>query len=399
MSFKKAKIAFDGTNIINIKGYNDSGKSAVLRALVVCFMDMWKASQKKFIRHGEEYFRIVVTFDDGVSILRDKYANGQSLYEVYRDGKLEFTTKQGNKLSKIDGVPEIIQDYLGLCVTDSVYLNYQSCVDRLPVVDTKGSENYQMFHEVLRMEEIYRANNMVNTDKNELGGRITVLEEEVRKNEILLERCGDVSEEFIDELSKLEEEAEETNKRKSLLDETKDIMNRYESIEVLPEIKKVSDSRLKEVVQIKNTLDSLNSIETLPRIEKVSADRLKEVVKIKGALESLEKMESIPKVDKVSIDRLRYLRGIENDIKNIQSFVSIPEVPKVDNQLLERMSALQGIYKSLKGYVNIVKACSTVDKKLAQNRRELNREVSYLEERGMQFVKCKNCGTYSVVKG
>ena len=111
MSFKKAKVAFDETGIINIKGYNDSGKSAVLRGLVVCLMDMFRRNQAKFIRYGEEYFRIVVSFEDGVSILRDKYLNGQSLYEVYKNGECVFTTKQGNKLSKVDGVPKPIPDY------------------------------------------------------------------------------------------------------------------------------------------------------------------------------------------------------------------------------------------------------------------------------------------------
>lgn len=35
MSIKEAKLVFDETNIINLKGYNDSGKSAITRALDV----------------------------------------------------------------------------------------------------------------------------------------------------------------------------------------------------------------------------------------------------------------------------------------------------------------------------------------------------------------------------
>lgn len=37
MSIKHGKVEFDERNIINIKGYNDSGKSAMLRALDVLF--------------------------------------------------------------------------------------------------------------------------------------------------------------------------------------------------------------------------------------------------------------------------------------------------------------------------------------------------------------------------
>ena len=48
MSFKHARLVFDETNILNLKGYNDSGKSAILRAVVVCLTDMYKRAQNKY---------------------------------------------------------------------------------------------------------------------------------------------------------------------------------------------------------------------------------------------------------------------------------------------------------------------------------------------------------------
>mgnify|MGYP003093532149 CR=1 FL=1 len=66
MGYESGKIQFDESGVINIKGYNDSGKSAMLTACAVAMMDAYKQKQAKFIRFGEDYFGIVVSFDDGV---------------------------------------------------------------------------------------------------------------------------------------------------------------------------------------------------------------------------------------------------------------------------------------------------------------------------------------------
>lgn len=369
MSFKKAKITFDETGIINIKGYNDSGKSAILRGIAVCLMDMFRHKQLKFIRHGEEYFRVVVTFEDGVSILRDKYLNGQSLYEVYQDQNLIFTTKQGNRLSKVDGVPKPVADYLGLCVTDSVYLNYQSCIDKLPVVDTTGSENYQMFHEVLRMEEIFIANNMINLDKNDLGLEISTMEYNLQRDEVLLERCGDVSQEFIDEIVRLEQESNETNAKKDKL------------------------------VGISNIIQGYDNIKNLPRIEKVSTDRLSKIYDIAKAVDTVEKQVEIPSIKKVSVDRLGALQSISNNINKLQGYVEIPNIPKVDESLVAKKTQLGSIIRVYKTLVEHEKVCSDIDNKLNLAKSKLNELLETAKKQGVELVKCENCGCLTVAGG
>lgn len=369
MSFKKAKVVFDETGIINLKGYNDSGKSAILRAISVCLMDKYKSKQAKFIRHGEDYFRVVVNFDDGVSIIRDKYSNGQSLYEVYKDGTSIFTTKQGNKLTKVDGVPKVIEDYLGLCVTDSVYLNYQSNEDKLPVVDTTGSENYQMFHEVLRMEEIYRANNMINSDKNELGSEIAVIEQELQRDEVLLERCGDVSEDFIKVIEGLEKEAEATDAKRKNLQGMSDIMV------------------------------GLDRIPNIPSVQKVSCDRLKRVMGISDAVRKYESLPNIPKIERVDTDRLNRLSSIVNIIKALEDYKSLPLIPKVSKENISRRSELGNIVGVYEKYVNISKRTKGIDAELDQARNGLDSIIETAKSQGIMFSKCKNCGSYVVVGG
>ena len=97
MSLAHAKAEFDEKGIINFKGYNDSGKSAMLTALKVLMCNTNPQKQVGFIQDDKEYFRVLASFDDNVQILRDKYINGQSLYEMYKDGQCIFSTKQDRK--------------------------------------------------------------------------------------------------------------------------------------------------------------------------------------------------------------------------------------------------------------------------------------------------------------
>lgn len=399
MSYKKAKVSFDETGIINIKGYNDSGKSAILRGLAVCLMDMYKSKQAKFIRHGEEYFRIVVTFDDGMSILRDKYINGQSLYEVYKGQERVFTTKQGNRLSRIEGVPKPIEDYLGLCITDSVYLNYQSCLDKLPVVDTTGSENYQMFHEVLRMEEIYQANNMINLDKNQLGAEIAAMEDELQRNEVLLERCGDVSQEFISEIEKLEKESIRTNNQKLDLDSIAETVENYSNIKNIPKIEKISSDRISKVYGIEKILSSLKSINNIPKVEKVSVDRLDAISNISKLASTLNSMVEVPNVPLVSLDRLNSINRIAQGIKALDGYVTIPEIPKVNETLVSKGKEIGVLGKILGKVVENESICNNIDTSLENTKNRLNEIVDLARKQGMEFVKCGNCGSYTVAGG
>ena len=145
MSIEHAKVEFDERNIINFKGYNDSGKSAMLQALKVLMSNSEQTKQVLFIKDDKEYFRIVAYFDDGVMIMRDKYINGQSLYEMYKGKECIFSTKQANgALTGVNKVPDPIQEYLGLILYDNTCLNARACFEKQIGVQTTGSENYKM---------------------------------------------------------------------------------------------------------------------------------------------------------------------------------------------------------------------------------------------------------------
>ena len=393
MSFKRAKIAFDDSGIINIKGYNDSGKSAILRGIAVCLMDMFRHKQLKFIRHDEEYFRIVVSFEDGISIVRDKYANGQSLYEMYRGSELLFTTKQGNRLTKIEGVPEVITNYLGLCITDNFYLNYQSCVDKLPVVDTTGSENYQMFHEILKMEEIFYANNMINTDKNDMKLEIYTIEYQLQWDEILYERCGDVSEDFIKVIEGLDRDSIITNNKLGNLDSMVGLYNNYSSIPDIPKIAEINASRLKDITNIVGILDRLNSIVDYPKIEFIDSSRLVLLNKILGYEEEIDSIEDIPKVSAIDINRLSMIEKLNTLFNRVSSEQSIPSIRKID---LENILDLGKLLKVAKGYAEAEFELDSINTEIMEVDSKLKSIITKAKEQGINIMKCSNCGSYSI---
>ena len=109
MSVEHGKAEFDERNIVNFKGYNDSGKSAMLRALDVLMSNIKPTKQVEYIQDGKDYFRIIAYFDNGVTILRDKYINGQSLYEMYKDNQAIYSTKNGKNLTRVSEVPQSIK--------------------------------------------------------------------------------------------------------------------------------------------------------------------------------------------------------------------------------------------------------------------------------------------------
>ena len=369
MSFEKARVEFDGTNIVNLKGYNDSGKSALLRALSVCLMDKYRNKQAKFIRDGSDYFRIVVYFDDGVSIVRDKYLNGQSLYELYLEGKLVFTTKQGNKLTKIDGVPEVIKEYLGLCVTDSVYLNYQTNEEKLPFVDTTGSENYRAFHEVLRMEELYRASNMINVDRRELNGEIAQIEFDLRQSETSLSKCDYVTKELIAKLEEVEKECTKTNEK-------------LNSLKALQEYAK-----------------NISNIIKLPKLDTISSERLADLLSIKDCIEHIDSLKVTPEVPKVSYERLNDLVHLGNILDNLDSYKSIPTIPKFDVMLIDRSKDIKDLNAVFGEFVKAYNNSVNIENNLIICKEELQGLFELAKEKGIELTKCSNCGSYTVVGG
>lgn len=368
MGFAKAKAIFDESGSLNFKGYNSSGKSAFLTACAVAMMNAFPQKQTKYIRHGKDYFRIILSFDDGVVIVRDKYKNGQSLYEMYKGEKKVYTSKVGDKLSRIDAVPEVIENYLGMISTEIGYLNYQVRRDPLWLVETKGSENYYTLNEVLKSVEIAQANALLNADKNALNTDITIVESEYNTLNSQLMGMGSVGEEL---LGRLYESRDRVN----------GLWSKYDML-----------------VGIEKILNELQGTKIAPEVEKVEVERLLGIQRVLKVLEELEGIHYFKgELDTIDVDRFGMLGRVSKVVEEMQGVKYFDtEVERIEGaDKLKELEKLIGFVAQLSEAVREVNSLNSEFQSLEEERDAL---ISEAEKQGIIFTVCSNCGTMLEVK-
>lgn len=321
MSFDYGKCCFDENGIVTIFGYNDSGKSALLRALDVCFYNRFEKSQVSFIKSGTDYFRVLAVFSDGVSILRDKYKNGQSLYEMYKDGDLIFSTKQGSTLTSIKQVPEPIAMYLDLLRSDDLYINSRSCFEKQFLVQTSGSENYKCLNVLLRSQELSLATECLNADKNKLGNEIQGTQSRIDILSDTVKSTPKIDEDTIKSIDSLESTLDTCLETSSYLGTIKDVMDNIKSIVVYPELSSLDLSQVSLLSSLLDKLIDLSKIPTdLPALTSLDSSRLDYLISMQTIVDKLGTILDSPVLDYVSTLRLDYLEAIGDYIGELMSY-------------------------------------------------------------------------------
>lgn len=362
MVYSHAKVSFDEKGIINIKGYNSGGKSTMLKAIAVCLMNMYPKAQTKFIRHGEKYFRIVVNFDDGVSIVRDKYITGQSLYEIYKDNNCIFTTKEGGKLTKVDGIPKIIEDYLGLCIVSTGCLNYQVRQDKLWLIETTGSENYNSLNEILKTEEISKANTLLNSDKNEINSGIASTEARLQETKLSLHELNSY---------------------------TEDLLSALESRELLC---KSLIAKCKELKDIVSLVDELNTLSDIPEVSKIDLKRYSSIESVTDIGNELSNFVIYPELEKIVDKRISDIDALSSTVKSLKEVGKVlPELSIIATNKEDSLVEIVSILSEIKANSEELKTIKEGQSKLSS---KLNAVVKEAESKGIKFVKCDNCGSY-----
>lgn len=360
MSIQHAKCEFDEKNIINLKGYNDSGKSAMLTALKVLLTNTNPNKQVEFIQDGADYFRIIAVFDDGIMILRDKYINGQSLYEMYKGNEVLYSTKQKNgALSRVTAVPEPIAEYLGLITYEDTCLNARACFEKQIGVQTTGSENYKMFNTVLKSEEIASAASMLNNDKNKLINDINTVEAEINANKSILGVGQYITLEMIDYLEEHDSILDGTDLQLSSVSHIVEIKNAINSIVILPELTEIDNTELRDLELISNLHNQLCSISVLPEMSLI---------------------------DTTQLDLLSEISSLKS---NLDSVIIVPSVPTIDLTQLKELEIIQNIVREYNECCDIIKED---DKKLEVNSQLIEQLEKELADSGVNYVKCPGCG-------
>ena len=368
MGFLKAKIVADETGSWNLKGYNSSGKSAFLTACAVAMMNVYPNKQLKYIHHGKDYFRIILSFDDGVVIVRDKYKNGQSLYEMYKGEEKVYTSKSGDKLTKIDAVPSIIEGYLGMIGTELGYLNYQVRRDPLWLVETRGSDNYYTLNEVLKSVEIAEANALLNADKNALNTDITIVESEYNTLNTQLAGMSTVGDELLGRLYE----------RQSFVS---NLWNQYDMLN-----------------KIAGILKELSDTVIPPEIERIESGRLVGIQRVGSLLSQLEGIQYFKEsIENISLDRYNAIGRIVTNLKETQKISYFDgEIGTIEGTgKLKDLNKLSSLVDDLSEAVRELGSLKTTFQSLEDEREALIEQAS---KQGITFTVCTNCGTLLEVK-
>lgn len=359
MSIEHGKCEFDDRNIVNLKGYNDSGKSAMLQALKVLISNSNPTKQVGFIQDDKDYFRVVAAFADGVMILRDKYINGQSLYEVYKDNQLIYTSKSGNALTRITEVPKPIADYLGLIMYDGACLNARACFEKQIGVQTTGSENYKMFNTVLKSEEIATASALLNNDRNKLASDINAVDADLQAQKSFLGNKDKITAEMIGYLKDHDSALDQYLAMETALNTANTLKASKDAVVIYPELSGVDATQLAELDTIAKQMSMLSAIKIAPQLDEVDALQLQALANIKAVADSLK------------------------------AVVVPPEVKVIDS---EQLNALTGILATINAISECNKAVSQYDANLEALNKELAEMQEELANKGVRMVRCPGCG-------
>lgn len=366
MSFEHAKFEFDYRNIIGIVGYNNSGKSTALRALEVNMYNRFPQSQLSFIKDGKDYFRVVSTWSDGITILRDKYANGQSLYEMWKDDQCVFSTKQNGVLTKVSDVPLCIQQYLNLVKLEDSCLNSRSCFEKQFLVQSSGSENYSVLNTVLKSEELSLASSLVNTDRNKLSSDIVAVNAEYN---ILQERF------------------------KEGIGLSEDLIKALESVDKLLD---ASEAKSSSLVSVKEITENIARIPVVAEMKQVSADSLNLLCQINECDVKFSALREIPHVSAVDGKQLDLLASVVSCDSKLKAIPTFDKLSSVDTKRVETLTGIEAILERL---AEVEQETERVDERLVKLSEESKTLGQQLKEFGVRTVRCKNCGALVEVGG
>lgn len=385
MTIGNAVLDFDSRNILNLKGYSDSGKTAILIAIAVCLNNINTTKQLKYIKHGCKFFRIEVNFSDGVSIVRAKYSNGQSYYEMFKGGSIVYTTKSNDNMLAVNGIPEVISNYLEMANMKSGILNFRTNRDKLFLSETTGRENFEDLNTLFGIDDLLKALSLCKEE-------ISNYKQEFQKNEVEI-------------------------------DFLKDKVKTYqyvkpETLEILQEEAKKADLEEKSLQSLKGIFDgvsNLNSIQTTPQIEPVKSnyEKIGEIAKLSN-LVCVEIGSEIPVVSGKNLERISAISSLVNgvskeklieldsvDSSSMQALLSVKKVlsdfgevaPKVDNISFSKLTDLEKLFSEVQKNKSEETTFKSAKNELDEMKEKYNSAVEKLKEKGISVFTCRNCGS------
>lgn len=413
MSYKDSTVTFDREgdtrNILKFEGRNDTGKSAFSLAALLVLTNAYYTEHKNYIRSGEEFFRVVLTFVDGVVVVYEKNISGASFYDMYvrEDDQVNatpifrrenetgiarafdvvqnatrlFSTRFEGEASEdfyfaksVKEVPYRLQQYFGMLSTsDGLSVNYADANSPKLGVNTTGSENAKILNEVLQARSLTLANERANRHVLDTQAQLASQRElfNVLKGET--QRYAQVSQELVSAVGAEREHAIAVQERLQVSSSVAEVVSHAAQVQVLPAVPVVGD-------------DVQHQVSMLASVQQV----------VQGAVSAV----TVPQVPVVDADAVRQMQDsaqVSSLIDQAQRVLVFPPVPQVqyqDVQALEQVSAAVRLCESAAQQVSVR---DRTQGEFEQVQQQVSAVVDFLRGDGFTVSRCGNCGSVRVV--
>lgn len=345
-SLKDLSVDFNEKGIFRFTGYNNSGKSAFLKAISTLMRNASNNTYKRFLRDEETTFEITSEDFDGNTVTLSRGAI--DFYEWTIDGK------QG-RMDKTQGkVPLEVQEYFNLYEENE---KTKECLNiRLPrevllYVDTSGGDNAMMLQKALGTEEYMLAIKKVDKKGREINKEIKLVEKYLDKE---VEKLDTVKQDLITKEYNLEEieryegtlrkDYEELQKVSSLVESTveyaktdkelKEKKNVLEGLEIeniqkdIKELKKISDvvKKKEEEEELERKLNEKRDV-----FDGLDVDGIKESIEVsKKISEVIEMAKSKVRSEKIIQQRKSKLEIVEKEIEDFREELGVCPLCKTE---------------------------------------------------------------------
>lgn len=437
MGYEYAEAEFDDNNILNFKGYNASGKSAIIKAFWVAFFNFKQKKQARWIKHGADRFIINVTFDDGYTLQRGKLKSGKSWYILTNELEEElYSTITDGIYEQVIDVPEVIKKYLGLSYNTKLNPHFLRSRDPLFLVDTTGSENYKYLSAALQGDELLKASELAKEEQTRIKDSLSYVEHSLNVYKDIYKQAQWLTQDLVTTIEALDNQLTTTENLNTQVTLLHDLLSVRASITVLPELQSVPQEVLTQADLLQKIVDTkaqelalqpladLQGVQTDPQTQAVALltvyNTLKQslVINEKPSYDSVEvpssiatltqlqatlkELDSLPQtVDtietkEVPIKLIQDLQGVLSVVKE-SSALDVPE--ELPTMTLE--SDLVPSLTKLITFISLVTEQEELEAQLIQDLQTVKQEqqVLYgtLKEQGYDVYECSCCGELNLV--
>lgn len=413
MSYKDSTVTFDREgdtrNILKFEGRNDTGKSAFSLAALLVLTNAYYTEHKNYIRSGEEFFRVVLTFVDGVVVVYEKNISGASFYDMYvrEDDQVNatpifrrenetgiarafdvvqnatrlFSTRFEGEASEdfyfaksVKEVPYRLQQYFGMLSTsDGLSVNYADANSPKLGVNTTGSENAKILNEVLQARSLTLANERANRHVLDTQAQLASQRElfNVLKEET--QRYAQVSQALVSAVGVEREHAMSVQERWQVSSSVAEVVSRAVQVQVLPMVPSVGEDvqhQVSMLASVQQVVQSAVSAVTVPQVPVVDADAVRQMQDSAQVVSFLKQVQGVP------------------------VFPPVPQVQFQDVQALEQVSVAVRLCESAAQQVSVR---DRMQGEFEQVQQQVSAVVDSLREDGFTVSRCGNCGSVRVV--